>query len=445
MDNFQKASTLIWGADLDYLLGFCEERRIAVGDEKREDKSQLIKLALRHLNSEAVENSADGGKAIVDKIVQELAVKVKDEMPLLEGNGTNDVEANKPVKPVAKTEESDGMSEVVTYHKFRECKINGTIGDPGEKGCLIYTSLAFQIRHAELQHYSDAEIYYAVIKAIKGGNSLRSALEMKEPTKETMRRLLRSHFQIKNQMSTLQELRDCVQMPGETAHAFCCKAISLRETVKVLYEEDGKTFDPALLNSTFFRSVFTGIKQNNIRMEVQHLLKAEACEDADLLDAISAAASTEEERANKSKSKVDVKKVTFTDDSSDDSDDNKKTNAQKKKTKPKKENALLTSINKLTVKVEALSVDQDEALKNVQSQVEILKQQMAVQSAATAAASVLNVGAPPFNNPLQVDSHPRQSFRRPFGCRACVIAGSGFCNHCFKCGSVEHKKSECPN
>ena len=84
-------------------------------------------------------------------------------------------------------------------------------------------------------------------------------------------------------------------------------------------------------------------------------------------------------------------------------------------------------------------------MKNVQSQVEILKQQMAVQSAATAAASVLNAGAPPFNNPLQGDSHPRQSFRRPFGCRACVIQGSGYCNHCFKCGSVEHKKSECPN
>ena len=31
-----------------------------------------------------------------------------------------------------------------------------------------------------------------------------------------------------------------------------------------------------------------------------------------------------------------------------------------------------------------------------------------------------------------------------FKCNKCVEEGIGYCNHCFKCGSTQHKKPDCP-
>ena len=51
-------------ATLDYLTAFCEEYRIVVPDDRRENRDYLVKVAIRHLSSVEVENSADGGAAL---------------------------------------------------------------------------------------------------------------------------------------------------------------------------------------------------------------------------------------------------------------------------------------------------------------------------------------------------------------------------------------------
>ena len=101
---------------------------------------------------------------------------------------------------------------------------------------------------------------------------------------------MRLIFEIFSKVCTFLEI-----YPGESAHAFCARTIALREKVKILAEEDGTTFDGELLKTTFFRAIFTGIKQNNIRMELQGLLKSQICTDLQLLEEVAASTATERE------------------------------------------------------------------------------------------------------------------------------------------------------
>ena len=48
-------------ATLDYLIAFCEEYRLAIPAERRDNHEYLVKVAIRHLSSLEVETSADGG------------------------------------------------------------------------------------------------------------------------------------------------------------------------------------------------------------------------------------------------------------------------------------------------------------------------------------------------------------------------------------------------
>ena len=76
-----------------------------------------------------------------------------------------------------------------------------------------------------------------------------------------------------------QDLRKCVQDPAENAHQFCLRTMALREKVTSLSDSEGNPFDADLLKSTFFKSIRTGLKQNNIRMELLPDLKEEIIED----------------------------------------------------------------------------------------------------------------------------------------------------------------------
>ena len=58
--------------------------------------------------------------------------------------------------------------------RFRELKINGQIGSPGQKDKLTYTGLSFQVASAQQRGYEGPDICAAVIKAIAPGEDLRT-------------------------------------------------------------------------------------------------------------------------------------------------------------------------------------------------------------------------------------------------------------------------------
>ena len=71
----------------------------------------------------------------------------------------------------------------------------------------------------------------------------------------------------------------------------------------MLASEEGCPYDSQLIQKRFFHAIFTGLKHNNIRHELQHVLKEGKISDEDLLREISLTVANELEHSMKTKVK----------------------------------------------------------------------------------------------------------------------------------------------
>lgn len=298
---------------VDFLTGLAEEYRINIDDAKKEDHGYLVKLVLRHLSSTAVLDSADNGAAIFLKLYNELGEELKKEGVKVE-----------PGVPSSGGDRSGELSDTLSYHKLRQFKINGTIGDPGQKNCLTYSSLCYQISQGEKLHYTISEIYAGVIRAIEPGNPFRDVLELEAEDfdKKAFMKSLRSHFSIRDPNEVFNELRRCAQKPEEGAHKFVCRCVALRKKVKNMCASEEIPFDLDNVDATFFKTIYTGLRQTNVRNELRQTLTDAIVTDDDLLLEVSEACANEVERLkklNEGKEKpeksVSVKQITLDSDS----------------------------------------------------------------------------------------------------------------------------------
>ena len=107
----------------------------------------------------------------------------------------------------------------------REFKINGQIGEPGQKDKLTFVSLVRQIESASSKGYSETEVIDGVIRAIIPSMQLRSYLEtVSDMTLPKLRSILRSHFQEKSATELYQQLTTIVQSPEESPQSFLIRA-----------------------------------------------------------------------------------------------------------------------------------------------------------------------------------------------------------------------------
>ena len=230
-------------ADADTLQGLCDEYKIEVAKEKIGRKDLLLKLVRRYLTSERLESNPDESKAVFDKLYAELGERF----------GKKTVKKDVNATFSSDIQDFEGESANLTFHRLRDFKINGTIGNVGQKETLTYTSLSIQMKQGKNSGYSSKEVCAAVIRAIKPGNSLRDYLESKSNiTEAALIQILRSHFKEKDSISVFHELSNCVQLVGESEHEFCLRAMSLREKVSRLSEEEECPFDQNLLKNVFF-------------------------------------------------------------------------------------------------------------------------------------------------------------------------------------------------
>ena len=487
------------GTSIEFLQGLCTEYTIVVDANKLQDKDHLLKVVLRHLVSEAVEQSPDNGAAIFLKLYNDLGGELKTLEPKKE-----------PSMPPL---EGDAVSEL-SYHKLRQFKINGTIGDPGQKSCLSYSSLCFQISQGEAQKYTIREIYAGVIRAIEAGNPFREVLELEADDfdKEAFMKSLRSHFMQRDPNSIRNELRIASQGPKETAHKFVCRCIALKKRIVKVSTDEGLPVDMVNLSSTFFKTVHTGLRQNNIRNELRQVLKDQAISDDDLLVEVSLASSNEEERLGKlgEERKVNVNQLTFDSDSdeppsSGSSSDfssasasgqgQQKSNQGSRKSKAKagknasakdsdspqnKQNSdtlFVAEVSKITAALDKLSTSNAKLTADVLAlkQFSANSHKPGPPSLPTPPQNSGNVligsdGNPMFNPTLNVTApvfpqRPQQQippynptapmlpqpqirhnrFGRPvYMCENCIAANMVYCRHCFKCGSDVHKVKDCP-
>ena len=321
----------------EFLLALCEEYRIIVPDGKRDSHPYLLKVVLRHLTSDQIETSEDQRLAIFQKLCGELEEelnkdgepKVEDPLPNLGDIPHNVIAVDQGVtadtvlgnlmpnamtglptlapldamprvtpatssgltntvqsSSVSRVDNSaSGVNHSLTYHKLRQFKVNGSIGDPGTKGCLSYSSLCFEIRRGEREGYHLNEIYAGIIRAIEAGNPFRDVLELEAEVfdRDALMTSLRSHYEVRDPNSILNELRVCKQGPKETAHKFCCRAVALKKKVESMSQIEGLPVDMKNLQSTFFKAIYTGLRQNNIRNEMRQILKETRMSHHDLL------------------------------------------------------------------------------------------------------------------------------------------------------------------
>ena len=158
--------------------------------------------------------------------------------------------------------------------RWKELKINGQIGSPGQKDKLTYTGLSFQIAKAQQRGFEDLEICAAVIKAISPGEDLRTYLEMcGDLNLDTLIPILRTHFKEKDATLVYSELSNGTQEPSESENDFCLRMMALRQKVLLMSDEEGGQYTDLLVQSQFQKSLETGFRREAIRQQLRSILK----------------------------------------------------------------------------------------------------------------------------------------------------------------------------
>ena len=245
-----------------------------------------------------------------------------------------------------------------TFIKFKEYKINGKIGTPGQKDRLTFSSLIFQINDRLKKGYSEHEICDAFIKSIAPDLALRTYLEGKDNLNlKTLRRILRSHFKEPNATSLLTELNNNKQLPSESPQEFVLRVMSLRQETLFISKEDYCGYSEALVQDRFLHAILVGLRNDNIRNELRPLLKKSILSDEDILENLMLATPDEQEHfQNFNKKGVNINSIERCD-----------AIPSSTPTKHKSENPIIVEIRPLKTTLDSISSWKDTFEKRQQS------------------------------------------------------------------------------
>ena len=324
-------------------------------EEHRVSKNFIFKSIMNYLNSEEIETLEDQGTANILACLDILKEHLKPGSEHGEGEDVNAVKEEPEGTPFAE-KNSDFSS--LKLHKLKEFKINGSIGNPGQKDKLAYGSLSYQIQNGKERGFLEKEICSAVIRAITPGSTLRTYLECCESLKlKSLIQVLRSHFK-EVTTSVFTEMSNAVQLGSENELEFCMRLMGMHQKVLILSKEEDCPYEAKLVQSRFQHALFTGLKHNNMRHELRSVLKGAKIKDEDLLQEISDVMVNETEHSEKLHTKLSKANVNTVDSSEKHSES---------KIKKDKTN-LLTEISKLSAQVGELSGLKEE-IENLKSEV----------------------------------------------------------------------------
>ena len=228
--------------------------------------------------------------------------------------------------------------------RWKECKISGQIGSPGQKDKLTYTGLSFQIESARQRGFDEPDICAAVIKAIVPGEDLRTYLEMCPDLRlETMIPILRAHFRETDATAVFTELSNGTQQSTESENDFCLRMMGLRQKVLLMSKEEKGQYSKDLVQDQFQKSLGTGFRREAVRQQLRAILKT-PIEDIQLLKEVGEVVMTESEHNTKVKNRVAAQKLEVEEQAN-----------TPKATTTKQSNPLMTEISKLTAQISQLA------------------------------------------------------------------------------------------
>ena len=278
------------------------------------------------------------------------------------------------------------------------------LGSLTKKDKISFSSLARQIQIGLTQGYVESEIVDGVIRSITPGLVLRSYLETyKELTLDRLKRILHSHYGVKNMPELYQTLASLGQSQKESPQGFLMKALDLRQ--QILFASSDESDDRHLqydfehIQRLFLRSVEAGLQDESIRAKIRPFLKDPNVADEVLMQQMGVAVSAEKERGKKlrgNKPRSPLATVALVSDSS---------NEKKSKQEPSQQSNLMAATNAIKSEVEALK------------------------------GEVRRKDVDKTGSGLERNRPPR--------CSSCVGKKEEYCNHCFKCGSESHFARGC--
>ena len=277
-------------------------------------------------------------------------------------------------------------------------------------------------------NYHEQMICAAIIKAISPSNHLQTYLESApDLTLKKILEILRSHFKEKDSASVFTEFQNAAQLITETSLEFILRLMCMRQKVLTLSNEEGCPYDKKLLNKRFFHTMFTGLRNLNIRAELREKCKDDlSVSDEKLLKLASEVVANESERNEKLNSKKTVINLVET---------------EKKEycgfEKKKKENPF--------VKIEELQLSHEKEIAAMRAELSEIKSAILAKPIPNAMYS-RNERETRYASPhTQPQHYNQQRFTRRKRCRKCEYENLSRCVHCFLCGSCDHMMFACPS
>ena len=388
-----------------------------VSKAKSKGRAGLLRMLMRYLGSEEVEELEDQGKAVWGKVTEVLVGKVGN----VQGKGVEQDSADvketlQPTQSVTAAQPDDVAPSIpISNVAFRkEFRIVGQIGEPQQKDKLSFSSLARQIDSGIRKKYAEEEVVEQVIRAISPGLRIRSYLEGRAGLDlPTLRKILRAHYREKDATALFHELSTAAQGPRETEHDFILRSMDLKQKVLFACQEAGSgvRYNEHQVQKMFLHAVSTGLQNDTIRHELKPYL-TETGSDEEVLVALTTIVGHEIERQNKLKTKtrpIGINEISASGEQPTPPLENPKKKAANN------EVSKMPDWNEMQAAIRSIVINE---MKNLASQ--------HPPSSTQGRSSSTNQGRP----------------RR--GCEACTKRGQeGSCRHCFRCGGSGHYARGC--
>ncbi len=363
-------------------------------------------------------------------------------------------------------EKTKSENKSFEYHKLSTFKLSGTIG--GEKGNMSFDDLSFQIRNAEKQGYSEESIIGAVIKCISSEyQDLRTIFELQpDVSLDEMLEILEPIFKQKDSAAYFADLCNAVQKGTQSVMAFVVSLLSLKHKILVKSKQEGTPFDSNLLMKQLMKSMYSGIKNTNIRTEIRENCRGiRNMPQATLLKIVGEAVNIESERAEK----FSTKSVSVV--STEGLEDGLKSTKNKDNYLPAQVQELKALHDKQITQLSGEMVEIKSLLTTVCTMLTTPSQ----GTNCSAAAPAQNFGAPMNDGLWKLVTHQQQNGQgwqnrnnngnngnnrqnsnrsnynntrnstRNNRCANCVSNNFFKCGHCLVCCKEGHRANECPD